>query len=524
MSQLGSKIDRWIHGFLPATAQGLALSRIFFAAFFLITGIPTFSWVSRNPPGFFDPPTLSAVTFLPTFPPAWAMQALDVFICVLLVFVLVGFKTKASSVLLTLTWLLGNSFRYSFGLIDHTILTVIAPLVMAFSGWGAAYSIDSKMRKATGEIEAWPLSLLALLVGFGFFSAGFPKLFVWADFNLSTQGARSWLVTGWYRLGRNRLLAPLFLSINNPYFWEMMDLTAVTFETTFIFSLVKRGLFRTYLFIAVMFHLANLLMLNIGFITILPVYVIFAPWERIVPRLPRGLLRAVDRLTSVKGMVAVLALFLPLYFFEDSVSINTAANAFSHLGIAFDRIGVLDYNWVLGLILHPLAAVVALILAGMPRALAQRAAPMQGTAGNPVVLFDGVCNLCNAYVDFLIRRDRRHRLMFASLQSEAGKLVTQAAPDAAVPDTFYTMFLLDSDGLIYGRSDAILKSVTLLGGWYRILELLWLFPRPLRDIGYRAIARLRYRLFGTRQSCRVPTPQERAMFLVDFSGSAQPSG
>jgi len=524
MTDLGVRIDRWIHGFLPVTAEGLALSRIFFAAFFLITGIPTFSWVSRNPPGFFDPPTLSAITFFATFPPIWVMRALDIFICVLLIFVLVGFKTKTSSILLSLAWILGDSFRYSFGLIDHTILTVIAPLVMAFSGWGAAYSIDSKLGKASSEIEAWPLSLLALLVGFGFFSAGFPKLLVWADFNLSTQGARSWLVSGWYKVGRNRLLAPLFLSITNAYFWEMMDLTAVTFETTFIFSLVRRGLFRTYLFIAVMFHFANLLMLNIGFITIFPVYVIFAPWERILPRLPRGLLRAVDSMTSVKGLVTALVLFLPLYLFEDSVSINTAANSFSHLGIAFDRLGSLDYGWLLGLTLHPAAVLVALVLAGMPQPLEGRTEPAYQTGGKQVVFFDGVCNLCNSFVDFLIRRDRTRHLMFASLQSEAGRAVTGAAPAAAVPDSFYTMFLLDTDGRIYARSDAILKSVTSLGGIYRLLGVFWLVPRPLRDIAYRTIARLRYRIFGMRQSCRVPTAEERAMFLPDLPTPAQRIG
>jgi predicted DCC family thiol-disulfide oxidoreductase YuxK len=314
------------------------------------------------------------------------------------------------------------------------------------------------------------------------------------------------------------------LSINNPYFWEAMDLTAVTFETTFIFSLLKRSLFRTYVFIAVMFHVANLLMLNIGVITLLPVYVIFAPWERIIPHVPRGFLRRVDILTSVKGMIALLVLFLPLYLFEDSVSINTAANAFSHLGVAFDRLGSLDYSWMLGLTLHPIAAIVALALAGMPHPLAEHPQTIPGTAGKRVVLFDGVCNLCNAYVDFLIRRDRRQQLMFASLQSKAGAVVTKAAPEAAVPDTFYTMFLLDADGQIYGRSDAILKSVTSLGGWYRMLAAFWLVPRPLRDIAYRAVARLRYRVFGTRQSCRVPTPQEREMFLGDFSTSAQPTG
>ncbi len=512
--QLGDRLDRWIHGFLPVTPEGLALSRIFFAGYFLVTGIPTFSWVSRNPPGFFDPPQLSLANLFATFPPMGVMRTLDLLICVLLIFLLVGLETRASSILLTVAWILGNSFRFSFGKIDHSILAVVTPAVMAFSGWGDTYSIDAKIRKVAPRVNAWPLTLLALLVAFGFFSGGIPKLLSWVDFDLTTHGVRNWLVNGWYGLHRRRLLAPFAMSVNNPYVWEIFDLTAVVFETTFLFSLARRGLFRTYLFIAIMFHLVNVLMLNIAFLTLIPVYVVLAPWERIVPRLPRGILRVADRLASLKGLIVLLVLFLPLYVLADRVSVDTAANAFSHLGIAFEFLGS-DFSWFLSATLFPIAAVIALILAGLPVPLPGRSDPIPGTGGKRVVFFDGVCNLCNGYVDFLIQRDRARRLMFASLQSEAGQVVTRAVPAAAVPETYYSVFLLDVDGQIYQRSDAILKTLVSLGGLYRMLGVLWLVPRLLRDVVYRAISRGRYRIFGTRQSCRLPTQEERAMFVPD---------
>jgi len=511
---LGSRLDRWIHGFLPVTAEGLALSRIFFAAYFLITGIPTFSWVSRNPPGFFDPPQISIANLFATFPPIGVMRGLDLVICLLLVFLLVGYKTKTSSILLTVAWILGNSFRFSFGKIDHSIMAVVTPGVMAFSGWGAAYSIDARIRKAIPRVNAWPLTLLAVLLAFGYLSAGFPKLLSWADFDLSTHGVRGWLVDGWYQLDRRKLLAPFAMSVHNPYVWEAMDLMAVVFECSFFFSLTRRGLFRAYLVIAIMFHLVNVLMLNISFLTLLPVYVVFAPWERIIPRLPRSVLAVCRALASPTGLLTLLALFLPLYLLEDRVPVDTAVAAFSHLGIASQLLG-LDYNWFLAVTLHVAAAIVALILAGMAQPLAARSDLPAGTGGKRIVFFDGVCNLCNGYVDFLIQRDNARELMYASLQSRAGETVSRAASATPPADSYYSVFLLDNDGAIYERSDAILKTSASLGGIYRALGVFWLVPRPIRDVVYATVARWRFRIFGTRQSCRIPTAQERAMFLQD---------
>ncbi|MCI0573316.1 MAG: thiol-disulfide oxidoreductase DCC family protein [Myxococcaceae bacterium] len=128
-----------------------------------------------------------------------------------------------------------------------------------------------------------------------------------------------------------------------------------------------------------------------------------------------------------------------------------------------------------------------------------------------VVLFDGVCNLCNGAVNFIIDRDPEARFRFASLQSPVGAtllerhgLKVQAEPES--------MVLLEG-GHLYVRSTAALRIARHLRGAWRLLYVLLLVPRPLRDAAYRFIARHRYRWFGRTEACRVPTPALRARFL-----------
>lgn len=132
----------------------------------------------------------------------------------------------------------------------------------------------------------------------------------------------------------------------------------------------------------------------------------------------------------------------------------------------------------------------------------------------PVVLFDGVCNLCNATVDFAIRRDARGELRFASLQSDAGQAVLEAAGAAPVGGGLETIVLVEEDGSVHVRSEAALRLAARLGSpWPCLARLARIVPRGLRDVAYRAIARRRYRWFGMRETCRLPTPEERARFL-----------
>jgi uncharacterized membrane protein YphA (DoxX/SURF4 family) len=366
MNRVTVRLDSWIHGFVPVTPEGLAICRIVFASFYLLYGLPWFAWTARNPPGFLNASPLNIAAVLSDFPSIAVLKMLDVLVGVCFICLLVGFRTRLVSIVLTIAWMLGDSVRFSFGKIDCEMIVVAVPAIMALAGWGDYYSIDAQRR--TGEAPAprtWPVSLLAFMIGFGFLSAGVPKLMTWVDFDPYTQGARSWLMFGWND-GRQALLAPLFVKINSPWFWEIVDYMAVLFEMTFIFSLVSLSAFRSFLFVAVLFHLTNVLMLNIGFETFLPMYLIFAPWERVAPRTARSLGRWLNRIGSPQMLGALLVMFLPLYALEDRL---TADAAFSHLGIVANLTRAFDFQWTSTVIAHFLALAVACASAGLPTRL-----------------------------------------------------------------------------------------------------------------------------------------------------------
>lgn len=128
----------------------------------------------------------------------------------------------------------------------------------------------------------------------------------------------------------------------------------------------------------------------------------------------------------------------------------------------------------------------------------------------PVILFDGVCNLCNGAVNWLIDRDRDAHFKFASLQSDAARLALQAANAGnPLPDS---IVLIDEAG-VHVRSDAALRIAAQLRWPWSSLRLLAIVPRVLRDAVYDMIARHRYRWFGQRDSCRLPGPGDRDRFL-----------
>jgi predicted DCC family thiol-disulfide oxidoreductase YuxK len=132
------------------------------------------------------------------------------------------------------------------------------------------------------------------------------------------------------------------------------------------------------------------------------------------------------------------------------------------------------------------------------------------TGSHSVVFFDGICNLCNRLVGFVIRRDSARKFRFAALGSAiAGRLLSDSGSSGPPGDSI----VLWEDGRAYRNSTAVLRIFRRLPFPWPALYVLIGVPAPLRDWVYRLVARNRYRWFGRRQSCMVPTPELRTRFL-----------
>ena len=135
---------------------------------------------------------------------------------------------------------------------------------------------------------------------------------------------------------------------------------------------------------------------------------------------------------------------------------------------------------------------------------------------NPIILYDGVCGLCNRLVQFLLKHDKQGRLRFAALQSDfAEKVLTRHGIDAKDLDTVQVIENYEHpDERVLQRSDAILRAARELGGlWGASSSLARVVPRGLRDLVYRFVATNRYRVFGKYDSCMLPDANQRSRFL-----------
>jgi predicted DCC family thiol-disulfide oxidoreductase YuxK len=126
-----------------------------------------------------------------------------------------------------------------------------------------------------------------------------------------------------------------------------------------------------------------------------------------------------------------------------------------------------------------------------------------------IVFYDGVCGLCSHTVSFLLKRDRHRRLHYAPLQ---GTTAEHSIPED-IREKLDTL-VYAQDGRVHYRSAAVARILMHIGGIWKVLGFaLWLVPLPIRDSGYRIVSRMRYRLFGKHEVCRLPTLEERNRFL-----------
>ncbi|MBK6340286.1 MAG: thiol-disulfide oxidoreductase DCC family protein [Bacteroidetes bacterium] len=135
---------------------------------------------------------------------------------------------------------------------------------------------------------------------------------------------------------------------------------------------------------------------------------------------------------------------------------------------------------------------------------------MQDNLNDKIILFDGVCNLCNGVVQFIIKNDDKGIFKFASLQSDFGQ---QILSKNNLPTSDFNSFVLIENGTFFLKSTAALKVLKNLGGKWTFFYFFIVFPKFIRDFFYDLIAKRRYSIWGKNESCMMPTPELRNRFL-----------
>ena len=134
---------------------------------------------------------------------------------------------------------------------------------------------------------------------------------------------------------------------------------------------------------------------------------------------------------------------------------------------------------------------------------------LSNNAEPKIILFDGVCNFCNYWVNFIIDHDKQNLFKFAALQSEKG---SELLEKFNLPKDDFDSFILISQNKVYKKSSAAFAIAKNLSGWPKIFAPLTFLPKALTDLIYDLIAKNRYKFFGKKETCRIPTKEEKSKF------------
>jgi predicted DCC family thiol-disulfide oxidoreductase YuxK len=130
-----------------------------------------------------------------------------------------------------------------------------------------------------------------------------------------------------------------------------------------------------------------------------------------------------------------------------------------------------------------------------------------------IIFFDGVCGLCNRTIDFVLREDRERLFLYSPLQGETFRSIKQDYPETLNTDSIFVLRRSPEKETLLQKSDALIYIVDRLPSYRWLAAIGRMLPAPIRDSVYRLIAATRYRIWGKRDSCRLPTAEERARFL-----------
>ena len=301
---LMARIDAWIFEEYRASTMDLAIFRIIYALFMVFSVPPLAPWIGRAPHAFFSPP-ISLAALLPDFPPAWLVTTLNVALAAFLSLLLVGWKTRMASLGTAALLLVLKSFEFTVGKVSASeTLLIVIPLVMAFSTWGGACSIDSCAKQASQEREErgqWCLSYLALLIAVGMLTAGWAKLTSgWLD--PSVYCTYGHMVMNNLVMVRDMPAARMAFKLGPSPVWKIADWSATLLEIGFIVAILKRRFWHWALIAAVLFHVGVWALFGIVFSYNVLAYGAFVPFARLLGPIKPSVKRLASFVESIRGV------------------------------------------------------------------------------------------------------------------------------------------------------------------------------------------------------------------------------
>ena len=330
--------DHFIFDEYQISGPHLALYRISYASFFLLYGVPTYGWIADNPDAFFSPPLLSISIFFDGFPDPPLLQFLSLLIAALFVFLLFGYFTRTVSLILPFVIIFCDIFAYSFGKIDHDLILWLIPLCLSFAGWGNYYSVDSK-RKVGESIESWPVSLVALLLGFAFFTAGYQKFAGgWLDFE--TQATKYYTLQSEIVFQRGSLLGDWAITMIPDIMWELLDYATVLFEASFLLAIIKRKYFRLFIIAAILFHISVFLFMSITTTWLFITYLLFIDWATLSQKSSRLFAGCSNNYITIPIFLAFAACYIALISFGLQSEYRTPIKTISPLSMLTQWVGI----------------------------------------------------------------------------------------------------------------------------------------------------------------------------------------
>ena len=329
-----SRLDDILFERYGMSSASLATYRVVFAAYTLLFFVPRHQWL-RNVPDAFSYPALGPALVFDGFPPGWTFVLLDVALVVALVGLLFGWRPRATSLTVGGLLVVGNLWRYSLGKIDHDILLVSVPLVLAFCYWGRHPEDDPSSNstddpsKTKPPGNTWPLAILALIIALAMFSAALLKLLGgWADPDAyaTLYHAKQNAAMG----SRDPILWDTISRYASPGWpWKVVDYATLVLEAGFLLAWPWPRKFRLVCATAVLFHVGVYLTMDIAFRAPLIAYLAFfglsglrdsapnwltAPWVQRTAQLCVGVYAAVllygiavgDQLSVLDSMRSIL--------------------------------------------------------------------------------------------------------------------------------------------------------------------------------------------------------------------------